>query len=664
MRPTTGIDPAFLKSLGYAGSINDMHWQYFRDQTVNTGALNDLAYQFYGRYSSGLTLNDRYQYWLANIGTTPRRASIVGSQIRVNGVDTYFEGVNQGTWDENFSIDAPNIKALGSNVVRIVGVRWWGDDYGSGVDGYSSDPNNHYIDPAHLRQALREVDWAVAAGLWVVFTFDSNNGAGNRGLNVAIPNFFESTPEGIAKYAQWKIMQQHVVKILMSRPNILAYEVLAEPLPADSDNTWAAPLRTLYRDLIANVRAVDTRTPFLIGPRDSYGLNFINESYLSERTDCMYTADFLSNKVRNDDGIAAQMETMAAFRTTNNVPVFLQQVGRNSNEDDGNSTTTENIGLTGMNGTLSVMRALKLPFTWWQYHQNTGSPTAYALYYKTVYPGPTGPDNWTPKVNEIASYSYHMNITGASLEAAAIAAATAAGAKLFYVKSDLSNVWQANDTSTPVTATGQTVGRIDPVVGSGNFTQATVGLRPTLIAVPNGYGMNFVSASNQWLALDTTYFASGDDTVVIVACRPETSAANRTLFMTGSSGTTVRNPYMTIVATDNAQAGWRDDASVGGTPQSTTLCDNRAIVMTAWKSGVNKKVFLNGVQEGTTDTTAMTTMTITRTRLGATSAGTNGFGGPIALVCLAKTMTDEQRRAIERWGAWLVAAPFRGAIPA
>lgn len=657
--------PSFLKGLGYTGSINDMNWKYFRDQTISTGSLNDLAYKFYGRFNSSLSLNDRYKSWESSIGETPLRATIVGSQIQVNGVDTYFRGINQGTWDENYAPDAHNIKLLGSNVIRQVGVRWWGDSYEAGVDSYSPNAEDHYIDPDHLRQAMQDLDWALTEeNTWVVFTFDTDNGAGNRGLGVGIPNFIEASAEGAAKLAEWKIMQKHVIGLLASRPRILFLELMAEPLPTGSSAAHAAPLRDFYRDLITNARTVDTRTPFLIGPRDSYGLNNLAEIYLSERTDVAYTADFLTNKVSGELTIAGQMETFAAFRTTNNVPIFGQQVGRNTSDDTGAGTTSENLGLTAMNGVLSLMNALRIPYTWWQYHQNTDNAGAYALYYKTVYPG-QGADNWTPKPGEISSYSYHMTQSGAAIEAAAIAAATAANARLFYIKTDFSNVWQTNDTSTPVTALGQTVGRITPVVGGGNFNQATAGLRPILTSSVNGYAMQFTAASNMWMALDTTYFASGDDSIVIMAFRAAISAANRVLFQTGNSSTTVRNPYVAVLATDEVQASWRGDDNIATGAQSVTTGDDRAIVATASKIGANKKAFVNGVQEGTTDTTAVGTMaSITRTRIGATTAGTNGFGGPIALVCISKTMTDEQRRAIERWGAWLIAAPFRGAIPA
>lgn len=599
------------------------------------------------------------------------RATISGADILdQDGNVLTLRGVNQATWATNYAPDAPAIAALGANVVRIPAIRWWGDSYSAGVDAYSSNAADDYIDPAHLQQGLQDIRWAVNAGLWVVVFLDSDNGAGNRGLGISSPNFFEATAEGIEKLAQFKVASRRVARELLQFDRILFAEIMAEPLPVDSDASWAATLRDVYRGLIANWRLEDPRTPFLLGARDSYAANYISEVILPERSDYALTSDFLTNKVSGEGTIVGFVEAMAAVRDANSIPIFQQQVGRNTNEDIGDvndddvGDTTENLGLTALCGVQSALNAHRIPFTWWQYHQNTDSPTAYALWYKTVYPG-DGPDNWTPKPAEIAAFAYHMTQTGAAIEAAAVAAATAAsGTQLFYVKSDLSNAYQTNDTSTPCTAVAQTVGRLNAVVGSGNFNQATDTVRPLLAATVNGYAMVF-DGVDDWMGLDTTFFADGDNTIVIVAGRPAASAANRVMFQCGNSGATVRNPFLAVLASDDAQSSWRGDDNVLRAPAGVTACDDRATVVSGMKVGANKRLFVNGVQEGATNTDAVGSIaSITRTRIGASTAVSNFFGGPIALVCVSKTLTDEQRRAIERWGAWLVGCPFRGAIPA
>src|SRR5688572_33424559 len=97
------------------------------------------------------------------------RASISGATILDhNGTPFVPVGVNQGTTGENYALDAGNIYALGATVVRIPVIRWWGDTYGAGVDSYSSNAADDYIDPTLLAQGLQDVRWASDAGLWVV----------------------------------------------------------------------------------------------------------------------------------------------------------------------------------------------------------------------------------------------------------------------------------------------------------------------------------------------------------------------------------------------------------------------------------------------------------------------------------------------------------------
>jgi hypothetical protein len=605
------------------------------------------------------------------------RTQIVGTQVRSPvGAAVAWRGINQGTWGKNNSVDAPAIKALGANHVRLLIRSNLGGplQYETGVDAF--DPTNtvSYFEATHAAQFLQEIDWAGASQLWSIVAYDTDQGQGVGRQTGTGWDFFDGSPEAAAAEEMFWKGWEWIALQCRGRPYILCYELLPEPLPYNSTSADAAPLREFFRRGIARIRAIDPYTPILIGPRASYGPNNIAEALLSERTDCIYTIDALTNKVASEGTIAALIEGFNSWCIANNVPGWIQQLGRNTSEDigdvnaDGTADTTENIGLTAMNGAMSLCNALGMPYTWWQYHQNTDSVGAYALYYKTVYPGPDTPDNWTPKTNEINSFAYHMGQNPAQLEAAAIAAATAAGGELFYVKSDLSNVWQTQDTSTPVTGIGQTVGRVGAVVGTTNLNQSTSTLRPTLIAGPNGYAMQF-DGVDDWLALSNqTYFATGDNVSVIASGRAGAAAVNRVVFQCGNASSNLRYPFLAILATDEMSASWRGDDTTLVQANSVTLCDNRAFVATASLQGTEKKVFLNGVQEGSTLTTAVGSIAaggITRCRFGAnTNGGTNAFNGPMSLMYVGKTITDEQRRAISRWGAWLAGVPFRGAIPA
>lgn len=597
----------------------------------------------------------------------PERGAVQGKRLHSSrtGAQLLGRGTNQGNWGDNYEPDAAIIKGLAGQVVRTL-IRWQGTAYPEGTDSYNSLAANSYLDPANYAQFKLELDWLEAQGLWIIVAFDTDNGAGNRGLGTADWNFYDTTDTANqAKYREeFKQAWLRIAADCAQRERILCYELMPEPMPTGSNAGHAAPLQAYYVELMQAIRTVDASTPFLIGPRASYGANFLAESLIAGRSDYMTTIDMLTGKVEDEVNVAAVVEGLSAFRDANNVLVLVQQVGRETADDEGQGSTSENSGLTALNGVLSCLNAHGIPYTHWQFHQNSTNPLAYGLYYKTN-ANVNSADNWTPKPAEIAAFQYHMRQTGAALEAAAIAAATACGGELFYVKSDLSNVYQTADQSTPVTAIGQTVGRINAVVGTVFANQATAGSRPVLAAGVNGYAMQF-DGTDDWLGLSVTYFASGDDCTVVAACRAPAGSANRVIFHVGNTSTTVRNPFVAVLATDEMQVSWRGDDNVLTGAASTTGCDNRAIVASGSKVGSTKKAFLQGVQEGTTDSTAVgSAASITRARLGGTSTATNLFTGPIALLFVCKTtVTAEQRRAIERWGAWLVGAPFRGAIPA
>lgn len=589
------------------------------------------------------------------------------TMLNPNGQVAQLRGTNQGNWGENYDIDAGNIKRLGATVVRTV-FRWQGP-YDAGTDSYNSSSANSFIDPTNYAKFLQELDWLEAQGLWIVLAFDSDYGAGNRGVGNSDWNFFDTTDTaGKAQYtAEFFTAWRKIATDARNRKRILAYELLPEPLTSGADSSHDPILKQFYRDAMANVRTVDPTTPFLIGGRGSYALNTLSGVYMSDRTDVIYTVDLLTNKVEDEAGIAADIEALALFRDTNNVPVLVQQVGRNTSEDEGNGTTSENSGLTALNGALSLLNAYGIPFTHWQYHQNSTQLGNYSLWAKTN-AGLNNSTNWTPKPDEIASFGFHMTQTYKSLEDAAIAAAIACGGELFYVKSDLSNVFQDSAGTTAVTTVGQSIGRINAVVGSRYFQQTTSGLRPTLATTVNGYTVSFLPASESWMSCDTTYFTISDTKqCAMVAARVPAAAANRNLLHCGTSGSVVRWPALLATATDEVQASWRGDDNTLQSTSTITTCDNRAIVATAYMDALDdKRAYLQGVQEGTTNTTAPGSVaSLTRLRWGASTTGANGLGGPSPLLFICKTaVTAEQRRAISRFAAYLVGAPFRGAIPA
>ena len=70
--------------------------------------------------------------------------------------------------------DAATIAAQGGTVVRVL-IRWWGL-YGSTDVENRADASPGYFQQDHRARFLREVQWCVDGGLWVIPVIDSNCG--------------------------------------------------------------------------------------------------------------------------------------------------------------------------------------------------------------------------------------------------------------------------------------------------------------------------------------------------------------------------------------------------------------------------------------------------------------------------------------------------------
>lgn len=583
------------------------------------------------------------------------RLSVNGtSLVDSSGTPVFLRGVNQGTWGVDYEVDAADILALGANCVRTV-FRWWGPYSVAGTDSRSLNLADDYIDPANLATFLTQVGWLVAQGLWVIVAFDSN--CGQDGLQDgttelfcdpagAYPsngrNFFTDT----ATREFFKVAWKRLARELKMIDKIALLELLPEPLNG-RDDTWADDVRDFYRDVISAVRSEDSRTPFLVGPRDAYNINLVEESFLAERSDVVYTGNLLSPRVINQTDLPANLATLTTFRDTHNVPVFVQQLGRTSDLDP---------TLTAMNGAMSLLNSQRVPYAWWQYHQNTTSPDEYALYYKD------GLGGWTPKPAEIASFSYHVTQSIGTLEEDALATATSTGSTLFYIKADLSNVFQDSSGTTPVTGVGQPIGRINAVVGTGFLSQGTAGARPLLALGANGYSWS-LDGVDDYLALDTTYFSAGDDTMVLAAGVPNETSTQRVMFQCGTSGSTVQYPALGLNASDLPVASWQGADAVPHECTGSTPCSLRPVILTAYKTGNNKTLYVNGIQEGSTSTGTVGTFTPTRARVGSSSGSSRYFSGQMSMVCLSKTMTSLEAQVVERYGGFRVGAAYKAPIP-
>ncbi|NEX59460.1 cellulase family glycosylhydrolase [Noviherbaspirillum galbum] len=304
--------------------------------------------------------------------------------IGPDGIPVMLRGMNEGTWGEMRATDAPMIAAQGGNVVRVL-IRWWGLYGGSDVESRFDAAPGHF-DPAHLSQFMREIQWCIDAGLWVVPVIDSNCGQnGLQDANMARYCDPSGTYPGGRNFwtdlTQRKLFKDawvYLAGLLKAKPRIAFYELLPEPL-SGRDASWGDDVSQFYQELMTAIEdeAGDLRTPFLVGPRDAYNINLADEAYIATprwKDRVVYTGNlFIRTKGTQADNIAnidSRLASLVAMRNTRNVPVFIQQFGVRTGDDPGN---------VYLDAGLSRLTAAGVGYTGWQWRQNTASPDEYAV---------------------------------------------------------------------------------------------------------------------------------------------------------------------------------------------------------------------------------------------------------------------------------------------
>jgi len=301
-----------------------------------------------------------------------------------DGSPVVLRGMNEGTWGEMRSTDAAAIVAQGGKVVRVL-IRWWGLYGGTDVESRVDGSPGHF-DPAHLAQFLKEIQWCIDAGLWVIPVIDSN--CGQNGLqNVGMVGYCDPSGKYPGGHNFWTDLTQrqlfkeawvHLAGLLKSYPNIAFYELLPEPL-AGWDSSYGDDVSAFYQELMVAIEdlAGDTRTPFLVGPRDAYNINLCDEAYLPAprwTNRVVYTGNLFihtnGTQVANLASIDARLGALSAMKATRGVPVFIQQFGVRTADDPGQFY---------LDAGLSRMNAAGIGYTGWQWRQNTPSPDEYAV---------------------------------------------------------------------------------------------------------------------------------------------------------------------------------------------------------------------------------------------------------------------------------------------
>lgn len=618
------------------------------------------------------------------------RATIVGTDIQYPLGTSLRKTLRGANWGNYGTVTSANCKTLaaqmqsdGVKVVRLVSnARWFGQ---YGVAGTDSRDDNCF---AGFGAPNWKTLWDLVKALtdlhiWVVLTFDSDC-AINGGTQTGEPAYCEAqvqageTPMILNSDGTWTTVGgtwaaaggyncctspvlmgkvQAVWKLIaaksLSYPYILGLELGAEPLGATgvfvyNGAQWPGAIVAMYQKLIDTVRSVDPVTPIVIGGM-GYSPTKLSQSVLA-RSDIIYAFNKLSGGLTDLAGLPASFDAACA----NNVPLLSDQMGSLSSDDPNEYALRSGWSIANARGIIT---------TWWLAYDKGTNANGYGWRYSD---GGTG---FIDKPARIAASQYFMTQTLAALESAAQAAATAEGAILLYVKSDFSNAFQA-DGVTHVTANdgSQVLGKLieaGTVTGlqlSQGTALACPSVKPaTTYLIDQRPVMNF-DGVNTVLNGSVAFFASGGQMTVIASGIPANAGTTQDFVSAGSSTGTPKWPRLQASAAKLASCVWQTDTTTA-TITGATATGGFPMVITATRdvSG-NKKLFVNGLQDGATDSTVDGAIaSMSRLRVGGnTASNTPTFTGPIGLLCFkAGTMSSANQQAIERFAAYLVGAGYQ-----
>src|SRR6185436_11265418 len=105
----------------------------------------------------------------------PPRLRVDGPRLlKPNGSEFVPRGLNFGSWGEDDPLDAVQVAAMGSDIVRVA-LRWWGKWGDPTVDARDNDAFA-FLRRAHFERWLGLITAVAQEGMWVVPFIDSNCG--------------------------------------------------------------------------------------------------------------------------------------------------------------------------------------------------------------------------------------------------------------------------------------------------------------------------------------------------------------------------------------------------------------------------------------------------------------------------------------------------------
>ncbi len=254
--------------------------------------------------------------------------------------------------------------------------------------------------------------------------------------------------------------------------------------------------------------------------------------------------------------------------------------------------------------------------------------------------------------------------TYAILEAAAIAAARANNAALWYIGRDLSGVFEDSAGTVPA-AVGSPVGLWrDRQYGVGSSSgyhasQSTAANKPSVVGLGSGYWGAALDGTNDFLATATNPIGPNVAAYTMIAAAQHSSAApaiSQRQIICDGRGLGVADSSLRVL-----HAG----AGRFGVDTPGTLSPGVALTASATYAGSGGTLILrrNGAIDISTAAAvpAPSTVISSGVLIGARTTSTEFWSGTIALACAcAGVMPDEHRMAIERFASCLIGSEYQG----
>lgn len=660
-----------------------------------------------------------------------------GNSMRKNNAP--FWGTNLGQFDYFNMTEGPSVvslfQSMGINLVRLVGFFRWCSDPAKG-DADSYDPTCPiYTHPANIAKLMYYTGLFADANIRYIIVGEGDiiqsslqsTAIFNKAISLAQP--WETIPGGQLTwdlvggfniftskflFQVFRERMKWVARTFRSKPMCFAYEPQSEPLVwqagtslgSDFDSTWSAGTRAdgtltleqVYRTIATDIRGdaatgkpvIDGKTMLIFGGRHGYNL----PPEMSEIVTALKNPAGLGGDLTQNALFTFDLLSSGTIVVHQSVPHYQQALALNVAifQNQEGSRTSDDPSDYGLNVNIGVARSLGIPGTLWDARGNGIS--GYGFQYQTAQ------DVYANVAYRIANLTARWTETLATLEAAAIAAATAEHAMLFYVKADLSNCYAADGVTQLTVGTvvpgTTTCGKILPVTdpdGVGMFFSATGTACPTLAYpqvdgsgnpwIPHKrLGFNFDGANQFFSGAGTNpaYWASGaltgNEAMTFIAAGIQTggTSANRDLLNCASAGS-ARYPRMYVTAGNNCGFSTVTDTLTVSLSGSLTAPLNIPCVWTMFKSGNSPSTAytleVNGYQDAgasevvggggalVNQTPGAIAAGVTRCRWGGLGAAASWIGNSVG-VCLSKqAMATANKDTICRFFAALHAGGYR-----